>query len=127
MFYIAVVAFTVLSAIAGCSVHRIPGTISGMHKFSEGRLEIDKYVREQEEGFERLKSDINNDNLQKGIDRRTAVSRYSCPVYCKPDIDGSGEVCLYRRPTEYFTSNVIFLYFDSEQRLDSWEVMSEQE
>ena len=121
------IVFIGVFLLIGCVSQDVPGRVGRVYSLAQDRKSIERYIKAQDAGYTRLKSDLSRDQLKYGISKEEVIRRYAEPVYCKKADDGSNEVCLYRRPTEYFTSNVVLLYFDSGQRLESWELMSESE
>lgn len=69
--------------------------------------------------------DIKNNRLSKGIPQGKILAAYGEPVFCKKEENeaGSRETCLYRHPNLYFSSDKIYLGFDINQCLVSWELI----
>lgn len=98
-----------------------------LKRLSDDRAGMDQFILTQEKGFERLRDDFKANRLNAGTPKSRIISRYADPVYCKANNgQASGEICLYRRPTEFFSPNVIFLYFDRNERLESWESLADE-
>ncbi len=113
-------------ALAGCAVVDQNDQITALEKYDESKAEIAKYVKKQEENFNRLKDDIKNGLLQKGSSEGEIVFNYGDPVFCK-DAALQGAVkksCLYRYPTKYFDTNKVYLNFDENDKLYSWEFVT---
>ena len=94
-----------------------------LKRFASSQKEMENYVARQERGFLRLKKDIQRDLLQKGIPRKLVIKKYGEPVFCAAtdsDTAGYTQSCLYRAPTEYFSVDKVYLYFDREECLHSW-------
>jgi hypothetical protein len=112
--------------LAGCAFERQPAQITQLKKISDNHGEMDRFIQIQEDGYAKLQKDLKGNMLTVGTPKSSIISRYADPVFCKPAEDqASGEICLYRRPTEYFSSNVIFLYFNKDQQLESWESLAD--
>lgn len=76
------------------------------------------YIKRQEALFSSLKEDVADERLQKGTPKARIISRYGDPILCRQtDKDGAVETCLFRHPTEYFSSDQIWLYFDKNNKL----------
>jgi len=89
----------------------------------DSKYELEDYVKEQRSSFSKLRDDIKNNRLKKGAPKREILSAYGEPVFCK-DIANKTEVkeiCLYRYPLRYFSTDMIYLKFDKKQNLCSWE------
>lgn len=92
---------------------------------SDNRAQIENYLAKQERGFNRLKEDIKNNRLEQGELKRSVIAKYSEPALTKeagPENVGIKEILLYRHPTNYFKSDRIYLYFEINNRLASWEL-----
>ena len=126
--------FLLLAFSAGCS----PGVLA-LKRLGSSQKEMQRYVNRQEKGFLRLKQDIESGRLQKGISKESVVKKYGDPVFC--DVAESGtpthpvasgasaesagnpeitQSCLYRSPTEYFSTDKAYLYFNQQELLISW-------
>ncbi|MDD4954816.1 MAG: hypothetical protein PHP17_02115 [Candidatus Omnitrophica bacterium] len=96
---------------------------------SDSQRDIEIYLAKQEKGFTRLEGDIKNNRLRTGEFKRAIIEKYSEPVLTeKPETEKNNikEILLYRHPTNYFKSDRIYLYFDAEGRLASWELKPAQ-
>jgi hypothetical protein len=127
--------FLLLAICAGCSQR-----ILLLKRFASGQKEMENYVARQEKGFLRLKEDVRHNLLQKGTSIETVIKKYGEPVFCAPaegehpilsdkSVFRSAETptppaiaqsCLYRAPTEYFSADKVYLYFDRQECLHSW-------
>ncbi|HNQ50366.1 MAG TPA: hypothetical protein PLP56_07075 [Candidatus Omnitrophota bacterium] len=98
--------------------------ISLLKRFAKNQHGIQGYLDDREKSFRKLKDDILNDRLTRGTARQRIVAMYGEPLLCKPEGNGgAGRLrCLYRHPTQYFSSDKVYLTFDEEQKLDSWEL-----
>jgi hypothetical protein len=103
----------------GCSFIGRSQELMFLKQMADNQSEIEKYVQKQEQGFDILRSDIENNRLQKGTAKEEIVSRYGDPVYCtdSPAATDCRQACLYRYPTRFFSSDKAYLYFDREQNL----------
>ena len=92
-------------------------------KLAANQREIDNYLKKQEKLFHKLEGDVKNSRLKKGISKEAVLSEYGEPVFCK-SVESSGDIvesCLYRHPTEYFDTDVVYLKFDKDEKLYFWE------
>ncbi|KPK97118.1 MAG: hypothetical protein AMJ95_10750 [Omnitrophica WOR_2 bacterium SM23_72] len=122
------IIFAVLTAwtlgLAGCALLTHRQQIMALKNLGDEQKKFEKYVNRQEKFFDKLKRDIQKQRLVKGIPKTKILSLYGEPIYCKvsKDLDIPQETCLYRHPTRFFSSDLIYLEFDQDQNLSSWEV-----
>ncbi len=109
----------------GCAL--IPGyeQVKPLVELGEGRSDIENRLKEDEQLFLKLEKDALSNRLRKNTTKSKIIFRYGRPIMSKPvsDREGVREFLLYRHPTRYFSSNMIYLYFDHKERLCSWEVV----
>lgn len=94
-----------------------------LKRLGDNQHEIEDYVKKQKDSFFKLRDDIKNNRLKKGISKREILSMYGEPVFCK-DIANEADVkqiCLYRHPLKYFSTDMVYLKFNKKQNLYSWE------
>ena len=91
---------------------------------SENRSATAKYIKAQEDGFVKLKRDIPEGRLKKGMSKEEVIAGYAPPLFCEagPGEGGIKETCLYRLPLQYFNTDLIYLFFDKDSRLLYWQV-----
>jgi hypothetical protein len=109
--------------LAGCVYISHYSQVKELKNLAASEDDIQKYLKKQENGFSALRDDLRNNRLKKGLSKKEIISRYGCPIFCKnpgnrPEIK---ETCLYRRPTEYFYTDEVYLYFDNKEKLYDWE------
>jgi len=111
-----------LFCMGGCVVLDKTEELLALKRISGAQAEIQRYVDKQEECFYKLMSDFKKGSLRPGISKEKFVDTYGEPILSRK-IDGpsSGEMLLYRHPTEYFSSDKIYLYFYESGGLASWE------
>ncbi|MBL7070173.1 MAG: hypothetical protein ISS27_01720 [Candidatus Omnitrophica bacterium] len=118
--------FSICLILGGCIL--LPGgkRISRLQGYSANRDEIEVYVEQQEALYSKLKADINSGVLRPGITKHVILERYSDPIFCndQPQEEDANiaEICLFRHPTAYFTSDKIYLHFDKNYKLCAWQV-----
>lgn len=111
--------------LCGCAKLAHLDELLTLKNVSDNQRQIQIYLEKQEKGFTRLKDDIKNDRLTLGQFKRSIIDKYSEPVLIEkpePESVGIKEILLYRHPTNYFKSDRIYLYFDENCRLASWEL-----
>ncbi|OGX45235.1 MAG: hypothetical protein A3G38_00760 [Omnitrophica WOR_2 bacterium RIFCSPLOWO2_12_FULL_51_8] len=111
--------------LAGCAL--IPGyeRIAPLVELGDSRSGIDNRMKEEEQLFLKLEKDARDNRLKKGASKSKIIFRYGEPILAKPVTgrEGVKEFLLYRHPFRYFSSSMIYLYFDHRERLVSWEVI----
>jgi hypothetical protein len=114
--------YFLILTLSGCAVINNLDGISALKELGNNQREKEIYIEKQEKSFNKLKEDVKNNQLRKGMPQGTVLSIYGKPVLCKTisNKERSGEVFLYRHPTDYFSSDKIYLYFDQNKLLDSW-------
>lgn len=121
---IALFCFFVFLSV-GCAL--IPGyeQVKPLVELGESRSDIDNRLKEDEQLFLKLEKDALKNRLRKNTSKSKILFRYGQPIMSKPvsDREGVKEFLLYRHPTRYFSSNMIYLYFNNKERLCSWEVV----
>lgn len=114
--------------LSGCSpLFNISGLVN-LKRYGNNQDEIKDYIEKQEGLFFKLKEDINNNRLKTGTSKKQILSKYgefilSNSVKDETDIN---EIILYRHPTQYFSSDKVYLYFDKEKKLRFWKLISAQ-
>lgn len=108
---------------SGCALITKHQEITTLSELSDAQEDITHYVERQDEGFAHLLDDIEHDRLEKGIAKDAIAARYGQPVTCQP-FQGKtySQACLYRKPIQYFNTNVVYLYLDDELHLTGWKL-----
>ena len=120
--YLSISLFS--SFILGCSLLPHYGRLSALRKYGESQSEIKEDTREQKENFFRLKDDIEKNRIKPGNSKKYTFFKYGRPVFCKDvqDKPPSEQACIYRSPGD-LDAGLIDLYFDKNNKLDSWEIV----
>jgi hypothetical protein len=121
---LAVLTGGVILTFEGCAFLTHRQQITALKRLGDEQQKLEGYVSQQEDLFYKLKSDIQKEGLVKGTSKTKILSHYGGPIYCKRTGDniGAQESCLYRHPTRFFSSDRIYLKFDNNQNLYSWEL-----
>lgn len=106
-----------------CSI--LNNRICLLKKFSANRLEIENSLSRQRAGFYRLLEDVKNNKLKAGLSKHKIISEYNIPIfsYLRDKDKNIIKVLVYRHPTEYFSSALIYLFFDSRNNLTAWQLV----
>lgn len=116
--------FFVILLMCGCATITHMDELLALKRVSDNQIQIEIYLKKQEQGFSKLYEDIKNDTLKKGMLERAIIYKYSEPILVKKPEEQSDikEILLYRHPTEYFSSDRIYLYIDKSGKLAYWEI-----
>ena len=91
---------------------------------SDNREQAGRDLKNEEALYNKLKQDINQKRLKKGTPKKNILSEYGQPVFYRA-VNHKNEIklCLiWRHPTEFFSSDMLYLYFDGEEKLVFWEI-----
>ena len=114
-------------AAAGCVVVKNREEIAFLQGLAASQKEMQTYVTGEEELFNRLVLDIKNNRLKEGMPKNAILSLYGEPIFCKAsEKDNTGGFCFYRHPYRYFSGNSVYLYFDENENLNSWRLVTQQ-
>ncbi len=113
-----IIYFLLLSIFVfnGCSRIKVLKNLGANRTLMQKSIEKNDYL------FQRLKQDIENNVINPGVMKSDILSRYGKPVLEK---DGC-KTWLYRLSLDFFENEKIYLYFDSNNGLISWEIVSEK-
>lgn len=124
-----IVSFSILLlfivSLGGCTYITHYKQLMLLKRLGENQREIEEYLDTQEKLFYKLRDDVLNNRLTKALPNKKILSVYGEPIFCRSleSEDKIKETCFYRHPTHYFSSDKIYLNFDINQRLDSWELI----
>lgn len=118
--YIAGCILTLL--LGGCCL--IPGyqPLMNLKNLGDNRSQTAAYLKGEEDRYKKLELDLRNEELKEGTSKEELFSRYGRPVFSRAAEDpaGAAEVLIYRHPTGYFSSDLLYLYLDKEGRFFSY-------
>lgn len=103
----------------GCSAN-----LDTLIKVSNEQKEQKSYVELQNQKFNLLLKDISNNKLKPGLKAKEIISLYGEPISVKPENEEG--VYLYRNVLEFFPAKKVYLYFDREDKLKDFKVVSEE-
>lgn len=120
-----ILVISLIIASAGCLSISKYKAISNLKRYGDSQKEIENYIKKQAEAFGRLKQDCTSGQLKKGTSQHKIISLYGEPILSKPipNDENLKELLLYRHPTQYFSTDKIYLYFDQRNNLYSWELV----
>ncbi len=114
------ISYLILFAMSGCFF--LPESLKTLKSVGDSQEEIEAYLEQQAEFFDKLLFDLKSDALEPGISKGKFIRIYGEPVLSKK-VTGplKGARLLYRHPTEYFKSDRVYFYFDEKEKLVRWE------
>jgi len=94
-----------------------------LKNLGDERTRLGEELKRQEGLYNKLKQDIKENRLKKGVSQKEIISEYGQPVFSRVvDANGEAKFCLiWRHPTEFFSSDMLYLYFDAGNKLVLWE------
>lgn len=97
----------------------------------DNRRHAEQYLKKQEKLFYLLLNDTVNNTLKEGMPKRNILNTYGEPVLYRNIADNADEAgvveeLLYRHPTQYFSSERVYMYFDNAGKLARWEYYPSQ-
>ena len=116
-------------ALSGCSALGHMDQLLTLKSFSDDQAAMDKDVARQNKRFEALTKASSQDSFLKQYPTKARIQKtFGDPIFVRPETkDGRDvELWLYRRATEYFNSDKIYLYFDPAGTLISREFVQGQ-
>ena len=102
--------------VSGCRVLSRTQQLLILRNVSKGQDEIKTYLNKQEALFSKLVEDVKNNQVKKGQRYSQIIRKYGDPVFCQKH-NQYNKKCLFRHPTDYFSSDKVYLYFDSKDKL----------
>jgi len=117
-----IITYFICFVSGGCSVIRNADELRTLKRLRDNEIEIQRYINEHEKAFSKLREEVINERLKQGTSKRSILSQFGDPIFCR-NVRGQApgqQYCLYRRPVKFFNTDMIYLYFDSEEKLQSW-------
>ena len=106
----------------GCALLSNPGGVLALKRYSDNQDQIQRYVDKQEKLFNKLLSNLKDEQLNTGMSKKQFIRTYGEPVLSwQADGPDKGEVLLYRYPTKYFNTDRVYAYFGESNKLTRWE------
>jgi len=116
-----ILTIALLSCISGlgCSV---VDELLVLKQYGANQDEIEGYIKESEELFNKLVEDAKAGRIKLGISESEFVAIYGAPVIVQESANPKGKVvAVYRYPTYYFDTDKVYIYYDDDFRLSSCE------
>ncbi|MFC1703272.1 hypothetical protein ACFL1E_00620 [Candidatus Omnitrophota bacterium] len=116
-------------SVYGCITFEEISGLKTLHGYSKSQEGNERYVEIQEKKFQKLLSAYRDNKLEQGTSRRTIVRSFGEPISAR-EIDGESQAkerFVYRHPMEFFGSEKVYLFFDENRKLVSWQYEEAQE
>ncbi len=114
-------SFLLVLTSLGCTLYKKAPQLRTLKSLAQSQQEMSLYVEEKEANFVRLTKDIQAGRLAEMTSYEEIIAYYGEPVLRRNfQKEGLAKELLYRHPTEYFDTDKVYLYFDSNLKLDSW-------
>jgi hypothetical protein len=111
--YIVVLIISFAFFLNGCAKMQ---PLMTLKKFGDNQAQIKKYLEKQEALFDKLIEDVRGNQIKIGTSKRVFMISYGDPVVIRPH-EETGEELIYRHPTNYFSSDKVYVYFDKGKKL----------
>ena len=110
--------------LSGCSILGHLDELLTLKGVGDEQAAMDKEVQRQNKKFALLVDATQKESFLKDYPTQDQIKRrFGEPIFSRPQIkDGKDlELWLYRKATQYFDGDKIYLYFDGTGQLVSWE------
>lgn len=110
--------------LGGCCLIPEYQPLMNLKNLADNRSRTERYIEKEEGLYHKLEQDIKKNRLKEGASRKELLRRYGPPVFSRP-VDNKTrvkEILIYRHPTEYFSSDMIYLDLDDKEKLCSWQI-----
>jgi len=114
--------FLILIFMCGCvSAEEMRGLLT-LKSLADNQAQQDKFVKTQEDRFQKLLKYIKNNKLKEGRSKRWVLAAFGEPYLTKEIEDDPIKVesIMYRHPDKFFGSEKVYLYFDEDNALVGW-------
>lgn len=120
--------FLSLTLLQGCALFTKAPQLLTLKRLGDSQKQMELDVEAKKKNLEKLIKDIEADKLERGLSFKKFISRYGEPVLEK-EVKKGGRMkkLLYRHPVEYFNTDKVYLYFDSNLELAAWKYEKKQE
>ena len=93
-----------------------------LRQAAASQKQLKGYVHKQDELFAKLLIEVKDNKLSLGLSREEFIKEYGDPVLAEnTSLHSASQVLLYRYAAKYFTSDKVYAYFDSQDKLVYWE------
>lgn len=118
----SLICLAVILNLTGCLFRENIDKLSTLKTLGQSHKEITSYLDHQVVAFNKLVEDIENKKLPLRISQEEFIDIYGDPVlFMESSQEEIKTVLLYRHPTEYFSHEKAYVYFDENLELVGWE------
>lgn len=105
--------------LSGCSKVSHLDQLLTLKDLADEQEELNKYIDQQDKNFDRMLEEVKAGTLDQYSNKQKILRTFGEPVFARDVIEeGHGlESWLYRYTTQYFGTEKVYLYFDSEGNL----------
>jgi hypothetical protein len=105
--------------LSGCAKLRHMDQLLTLKGLADEQAQLKKYTEGQDKKFESLLAEMEAGTLDRYATKKKILRAFGDPVYSRAVLkDGRAlESVLYRRPTNFFGAEKIYLYFDADGAL----------
>jgi len=120
-----ILIFLAAAIVSGCTKVKHIDQLLTLKALADEQTRMGKYVDERDKQFEQMLAEMEAGTLDQHANKRKIVRIFGDPIYVRNAEENgkSLEVWLYRYATEFFDSEKIYLYFDSDDNLVKSEYM----
>lgn len=108
-----------LMVLSGCAKIKHLDQLLTLKSLADEQTRMGEYVKEQDQKFDLMLEEMKAGTLDQYLTKRKIVRTFGDPIYArnvhKDDVEL--EVLLYRYAAEFFGTEKIYLYFDSDENL----------
>ena len=115
--------------LSGCSAVSHLDELLTLKAVGNEQTQMDNQVERQNKLFKILVEAVQKETFPQNYPTKVKiVKKFGEPIFSRPEKknDQDLELCLYRKATEYFDSDKVYLYFDSSGNLVSREYVQGQ-
>ncbi len=90
--------------------------------YGDNQDQTKRYIKKTEEFFDKLVRDVKDGRVKPGATKEEFMATYGSPVLTEEESSlKGGLVAVYRYPTYYFDTDKVYVYFDDNFKLVSYE------
>ena len=109
----------ILLFLSGCAKLQHMDQLLTLKGVADEQKRQQSYIEKQDKKFEQLRESVQTDKIKKFSNQKQIFSKFGQPIYSR-SIEKNGqtlELWVYRYMVQYFNSDKVNLYFDSDGKL----------
>jgi len=113
------ILFISVFVLSGCAKVQHLDQLLTLKGLADEQVKLGKYVDKQDQKFEMMLEEVKAGTLVQYLNKRKIVRTFGDPIYVKQvkRDDQELETWMYRYSTQFFDSEKVYLYFDSDDNL----------